>query len=95
MTTQRLHSIENEIYQNISAAVNKWFIEQCKNPFEEYYFYFSQPTATENGNITIATDAPSGYQLGNGQRISPAWTEGQAANFIREHSRRLPICKFG
>ena len=75
----------------------EWFRAQSRNLYGQYHLWYrdSQELALEPGGISypvVAEDKPGpNWQLADGQRISPAWTEVQARRWIRHRLQRLPI----
>ena len=73
-------------------AVDKWFKEQCENPYEHFYLYYRQ------GEILICNFSPNIFDdgvsdlfsLAHPQRISPSWTGPMAESFVIETMRKLP-----
>jgi len=79
----------NAFTKIVQPAVDKWFTEQCHNPWARMYLYY-KPMAEE---IVITEDCPEGYELAWNERISTGWTKEVAAYKITEILRRLPSLK--
>lgn len=63
----------------------EWFKAQTHNPYERYYLYH------RIGDFLVSNAEPPGYTISHPERISPAWTVDQAANWIFNTSLKLPI----
>lgn len=79
-----LKEMELWIHKISLDAVEQWFIDQCNNPFENYYLYFKR------GGIKITNEKPEGYELVSGQRISPSWSCAQAYQYVKDSIRKVP-----
>ena len=76
---------------NFKAIANEWFKAQCQDACSALYLYFKRSNGAIPGDIKIAVEAPEGYELADQRRISPAWTAGQAENFVQSVYQHLPV----
>lgn len=76
----------------IEAAVNCWYVDQCKDPFERYYAWYKPAKGERPGAIVIATDPLNDdFQLISGERLSPEKSPEQIKNMLKSWSKFLPI----
>ena len=70
-----------------------WFKDQIRNLHAAYYLFYRLPRKGETiATPVISTEAlNSDWMLANPQRISIAWTKDQAAQFVADVMRKLPI----
>lgn len=76
----------------IEVAVNCWYKDQCRDPFERYYAFFKPAQGERPGAIVIATDPLNDdFHLISSQRVSPEKTPEQIKSWLMDLSRFLPI----
>lgn len=82
-----LTSLSEKLAQN-------WFNRQCANSFGSYYLYYTEGD-NKHGQLVILesseTDLFPEFKLANPERISTAMSVEQAAYFINETMRKIPI----
>ena len=77
--------VDKWLHRTASEAVEDWFNKQCQDLYSAYYLYYKR------GGLGIYTDPPSEeWQLGSGQRISPAWPKSEALSYVKKIARHLP-----
>jgi len=80
-----------ELDVEIKLCVQRWFKQQCLNPYESNYLYYVPSTETKHGQLEIAETCPTGWVLGTNQRIMPNWTIEETARFVSSACRTLPL----
>ena len=88
MSTQSIESL-------LAVAVEAWFSQQSRDPFAHFYLYFRPATDRRAGELLIATDAPVGFELAHGERVSPARTREFVQHWLLPVVRRLPLLAHG
>lgn len=85
---------EKRICENVRAITEKWFIDQCKNEYSDFYIYFRMTIAGKPGEIFILRDDAdtSGLELGWPERLRKDRTTEQTKNYISGLARHFPIC---
>ncbi len=73
------------VYDQANKASEAWFRQQSQNPYASIYLYF------RTGELGAFSEAPAGWTLGSGERLSPALTRQQVAAKIHTIAQRLPF----
>jgi hypothetical protein len=90
-TIKAMEFYDNYIADTATRISSEWFRAQCADLYSAYYLYNKPSTDTEWGQLTIAADAPDGFELADPMRISVGWSVLQTQRFITEKARRLPM----
>jgi len=88
---ERRRVVQRFLDRETARVVDAWWYSQCRNPYAAIYLYYKPSEGKSWGALATAEEAPEGYKLARGERISPAWTQEAAGAFIREWSRNLPL----
>ncbi len=73
------------VYDQANKASESWFRQQSQNPYAAIYLYY------KTGELGAFSEAPAGWILGSGERLSPALTRQQVAAKIHTIAQRLPF----
>lgn len=73
----------------------QWFINICKDPYIEYYLYYTYSTEHEFGNLKLSNTQDTGYLLADPQRFDGWMTQEQARKRIIDIANKLPILPYG
>lgn len=87
------------MWRNLSdlclTLAENWFVRQCENPHEYFYFYFKETAGPDNpGELAVfkdSDDIPEGFMLVNAEYISRAFTVEQAKQRFFDSIGRLSI----
>ena len=78
------YDAEQWLWDQARKAALEAFRIQSRDNYAAVYLYHRR------GELTAAKDAPAGFELSTGQRISPGSTVDQNTRWIYEIGRRLP-----
>ena len=75
----------NDILVQLRKELESWFVYQCKNPYTDYYLYHRPSSHETRGDIIIAENAPTGYELSWNQPIRKDMTIDNNMIWIDRH----------
>lgn len=80
----------NEIVQKVNAELAQWLVDQIKDPFGRYHWYYRAATSKHTGDLIISKDRP----LAEYSQVMPEPVMNQNKIKILEYAKRLPILDF-
>lgn len=83
-----------DVNARIRAELDQWFPKQCKNIYEDYYFYYLPTTAEHNGGVLIVKDSPANQEYQLVTRIRKDLTKDQNFLMLSNFCRKLPILEY-
>ena len=84
-----------DVEKVLREELNKWFVRQVRNEFEDFYLYYAPTSHGQPGEIRIESNMPldSGFNLVVG-RINKGATIDQNFKYLQEICRSLPILQY-
>jgi hypothetical protein len=73
-------------------AADNWFFLQCRNTLESFYLYWREGALNQAGQLIVSTQSPGlGWHLASPERIKTSFTVEQAAYWMSEQAKSLPV----
>lgn len=80
----------NEIVQKVNTELAQWLVDQSKDPFGRYHWYYRATTQEHIGDLIISKDRPPAEY----SQVMPEPVMNQNKIRILEYAKRLPILEF-
>lgn len=77
--------IEQWLWEEAEGVAKTWWSLKVRNQFTSFYLYHKP------GELTVAAEAPDGFELSTGERIKPNQTIEQCRAWVVNQALRLPI----
>ena len=85
----------NEIVQKVNTELAQWLVDQSKDPFGRYHWYYRATTQEHIGDLIISKDRPPAeYSQVMPEKVERSLTVEQNKTRILEYAKRLPILEF-
>jgi hypothetical protein len=80
----------NEIVQKVNTELAQWLVDQSKDPFGRYHWYYRATTQEHIGDLIISKDRPPAEY----SQVMPEPVMNQNKIRILEYAKRLPILEY-
>jgi len=80
----------NEIVRKVNTELAQWLVDQTKDPFGRYHWYYRATTQEHIGDLIISKDRPPAEY----SQVMPEPVMNQNKIRILEYAKRLPILEY-
>lgn len=80
-----------DINTKLKTEIDTWFVNQCHNPYEDYYFFYRRATPEHKGDFLIAKNQPENYEFVLNNRMNKGYSVEKTFCVLRPNVNRLPI----